>query len=193
MKGRPLSAKSVSHAFALLRGALGWAHRQELIVRNVGDVVETPSIPRGRAVALTVEEVHGLLAAADETRWGPFFRVALGCGARRGELLALQWSDVDFEDCTLTIGKSLSETRAGIAENVTKTDRVRIVALPELAMDAFRRQRRLQAAERLAAGPAFVDSGHVFQRQRTRSDNCSSMRHGHRMVTAAPVGSKKPL
>ncbi len=91
-------------------------------------------------------------------------RVALGCGARRGELLALRWSDVDFDNATLTIAKSLSETRAGVAEKATKTDRVRIVALPELAMDAFRRQRSLQAAERLAEGPAFAVSGHVFQR-----------------------------
>jgi integrase len=117
VKGRPRSAKSVSDAFALQRGALGWAQRQELVARNVADVVETPSIPRGRAIALSVEEVHVLLAAADETRWGPFLRVALGCGARRGELLALRWSDVDFENTTLTIAKSLSETRAHCRES----------------------------------------------------------------------------
>jgi hypothetical protein len=63
----------------------------------------------------------------------------------------------------LTIRGALSQTRAGVGEKATKTDRVRIVALSPNAVEALRRQRSAQAQEGLAAGGAFSDSGHVFQ------------------------------
>ncbi len=61
--------------------------------------------------------------------WGPFMRLALATGARRGELLALRWTDIDFERATLTIRGALTQTKGGVAEKGTKTDRVRGVAL----------------------------------------------------------------
>jgi integrase len=163
VKERALAPKSVHHVYSLLRGALAWAFRQELVGRNVADAVEAPSLPRGTAVALTVDEANAMLIEGDKTRWGSFLRIALGCGARRGELLALRWTDVDMEGCTLTIRGSLSQTRAGVTEKATKTDRVRIVALPALAVEALRHQRATQAEDRLKSGGEFVDSGHVFQ------------------------------
>ncbi len=75
----------------------------------------------------------------------------------------MRWTDVDTENATLTIRGSLSETRAGVAEKATKTDRVRIVALPALAIEALRHQRATQAEDRLKSGGRFVDSGHVFE------------------------------
>jgi len=90
-------------------------------------------------------------------------RLAIGTGARRGELLALRWSDVDFERATLTVRASLSETRAGVVEKSTKTDRVRIIALAATAIEALRRQRVMQAQDRLAAGQAFEDAGYAFK------------------------------
>ena len=162
-KGRPLSPKSVNHAYSFLRGALAWALRQELVARNVAIAVETPRVPRGTAVALSVDEAKMMISAGDETRWGPFIRLALGCGARRGELLALRWADIDLEGRALTIRGSLSQTRAGITEKPTKTDRVRLVALPDIAIEGLQRQAASQASDRHAAEGNFVDSGHVFQ------------------------------
>jgi len=163
--GRALSAKSVKHAYALLKGALAWAVRQELVGRNVAEAVSPPTVGRGVVAAISVDEAKQLFAAADKGRWGPFMRLAIGTGARRGELLALRWSDVDFYKATLCIRASLSETRSGVVEKSTKTDRVRLVALASTALEALRRQRVLQAQDRFSAGAAYVDSGHVFQNQ----------------------------
>jgi integrase len=107
---KPLSAKTTKHAYALLRSALRWAVRHDLAARNVAEAVDPPTVGRSQARALAEGEVTRLFAAADETRWGPFFRVALGTAARRGELLALRWSDVDFEDGTMTIARAVVET-----------------------------------------------------------------------------------
>jgi integrase len=161
--GKPISPATVKYAFVILRGALAWGVRQELVARNVCDAVEPPSVGRSSSVALSVEEANQLLAVADAGRWGPFLRLALATGARRGELLALRWTNVDFPNAQVTIKASLSYTRAGTYEKSTKTDKARIVALSTGAVEALRRQRVLQAEDRLAAGSAYDDSGRVFQ------------------------------
>jgi integrase len=166
--GGPLAPRTARHAFTLLRSALRWAVRHDLVMRNVAEAVDPPTTPRSQAKALGEDDVARLLAASDKGRWGPFIRVALGTGARRGELLALCWSDVDFESATLTIARAVVEVwikgqGAQVTEKTTKTDRVRTIPLAPMVVEALRKQRTMQAADKLAAGPAFTDSGHVFQ------------------------------
>jgi integrase len=61
-----------------------------------------------------------------------------------------------------TIKASLSQTRTGVAIKATKTERARVVPLSVLAIDALRRQRVMQAREKLAAGGGYDDLGFVF-------------------------------
>lgn len=175
VSGKPLSPKSVRHAFALLRAALRWAVRHDLAGRNAADAVDAPSVPRSEARALGEDEAAQFLAFADGTRWGPFFRLALGTGARRGELLALRWDDVSIPSigqARLTIRRAFVELKGKdqhLVEKSTKTDRVRVIPLGVLAIDALRRQRVTQGEDRLAAGGLVADGGryhdsaHVFQ------------------------------
>lgn len=160
--GRPLSAKTVYHGRSLLFGALRWAVRMQLASRNVCEAVEIPKVARSSAKALSLDEVARLLTAAENTRWGPFTALAFALGARRGELCALKWVDVDLDAKTVTVRASLSQTKAGVTFKPTKTDRVRTVALSRFAIEAFRRQRATQAQERLRAGGAYEDRGLVF-------------------------------
>jgi integrase len=108
--------------------------------------------------------------APDATRWGPFFRLALGCAARRGELLALRWDDAmlpEVGQATLTVRRAFVEGKgkdSRIVEKGTKTDRVRTIPLGALGIEALRSQWASQAQERREAGGAYADTGHVFQR-----------------------------
>jgi integrase len=76
-------------------------------------------------------------------------------GARRGELLALTWDDVDFEARRVTVRASLSQTAAATAIKSTKSGRVRKIPLTTSATEAFRRQRVLQNEDRLANGDIY--------------------------------------
>jgi hypothetical protein len=76
--------------------------------------------------------------------------LALLTGARRGELCGLSWDDYDAESGTLAIRHSLSETLNGIALKETKTGCTRTLPLSQMANDALRSQKALQARERLA-------------------------------------------
>ncbi len=170
-KGKPLAPKSVWHAFMILRSALRWAVRHDLAWRNVADAIDAPSVPRSQARAIDEDEAARFFQAADATRWGPFFRLALGTGARRGELLALRWEDVilpEVGQAALTVRRAFVEPKGKggrIVEKCTKTDQVRTIPLGGLAIEALRHQWALQTHERREGGQAYVDSGHVFQHE----------------------------
>jgi integrase len=81
-------------------------------VQNVCDAAEAPTPPRSDARALVPDEVSKIIAIARGTRWENFVDLALMLGARRGELLAVTWDDVDFEARRVTVRASLLQTAA---------------------------------------------------------------------------------
>lgn len=69
---------------------------------------------------------------------------------------------MNFDTAIVTIRVALSDTRAGVEEKQTKTEKPQIVPLSTMAIEALRRQRVAQAQERLAIGTAFTNTGHIF-------------------------------
>jgi integrase len=111
------------------------------------------------------DDVRRLFAAADETELGPFVRLAVLTGLRRGELLGLPWHDVDLEGGMLHVTQTAQRLRQqGIVFGPPKTDRSRrAVALSAEAVAVLRMQRRRQAEKRLLVGSAYRDDlGLVF-------------------------------
>ena len=62
-----------------------------------------------------------LFKAAERTRLFPLIVLAAATGCRRGELLALTWSDIDFSTGVISVSKSLEETDAGLRLKSTKS------------------------------------------------------------------------
>ncbi len=152
-----LSPKSVRHVHSLIHAALEWAVEQNLCFRNVADVAkrDLPKAQRSPAKALTEEEARRLLDAAVGTPWHAFFTLAFCTGARRAELAALRWSNVDFERSTVTISESVVRTRNGLEFKGTKTGCVRVVPLNGLAIAALRSHRAAQNSKRLFKGESM--------------------------------------
>jgi len=96
-----------------------------------------------------------------------WLHVAIATGARRGEICALRWSDVDLVAATVRIERSVSVTRAaGIFVKTTKTDRARLVSLTSQATESLaqRRNRVLLTAD--DAGQPGLDAEFVFADER---------------------------
>jgi integrase len=107
---RPPSATTVQHVYKLVRNALADAYRMELVTRNVAAQVKSPPLARERRPDLTVEDAKRLLSVLHGERLEAFFVLALTTGLRRGELLALQWDDVDLVSRQLRV-RRLSSAR----------------------------------------------------------------------------------
>ena len=108
-----LSIKTVREVAGVLSVALNEAFRLEKININPLLRVKLPKAEHSEARALSSEEIANLREACRRDWTFTFVELALATGARRGELLALTWSDVDWLGSALSISKSLEETRAG--------------------------------------------------------------------------------
>jgi integrase len=130
--GGPLGAQSIRHVHALLRHLLNQAVRWGWIATSP---VTRASPPRVRRFELSVpspQDVGRLIAAAEaqDCDLACFLRLAAVTGARRGELCALRWNDVDLKGSTITIARSIAGQRNDeLTEKGTKTHASRHVAL----------------------------------------------------------------
>ncbi len=158
-----LSPRRVQYIHAVLRRALGTAERWGMASRNVAKLVDLPRGRQREMTPLTPDQARKLIEASRGDRYRAVWITALGTGLRQGELLALRWEDVDLRARVLRVRHSLANVDGVLTLQEPKTDRSRrAVVLPRSVVTALRAHRIRQLKDRLAAGPDWVDSGHVF-------------------------------
>lgn len=143
-----------------LENAVGW----NLISRNVAESVTLPGIPRYEGRFLTQEEARKLFTVAKGTRLEVLLIVAITTGMRRGELLALRWDDVNLENGTLRVERTMSRVAGSeYIENAPKTKSSRRkIMLPGIAVKALREHCEKQGQERRSSGDVWQDRNLVF-------------------------------
>lgn len=148
---------------AVLRAALGQAVKWGMLVRNVAVLVETPKVPQSNVEPFSIEEARCLLSSVEGERLEAVFVVTLLTGMRRGEVLGLQWDDVNFDAKQLRVTGNLQRVAGRLQRAEPKTDESRrTIDVPQMVLDSLRVHRTAQKEERLKAGPAWVDGGYVF-------------------------------
>lgn len=149
-KGGPLSARTVRHNYRVLRAALQDGVKLDLLVRNVVDAVSPPRLEAVEVEILTADQIAALLAALRGHRLHPIVSLAVATGMRRGELLALRWSDVDLNAASLKVERSLEESKAKLRFKSPKTKHGRrTIILPASAVNMLRDHRKEQLELRL--------------------------------------------
>jgi len=153
-KPGPLAPRSRRQIHRVLSAALSRAVEQQVLARNPCDVFKRrlPKVERQEMATLSADQSAALL---DKVRLTPLYwpvLLALATGARRGELLALKWKNVDLDRNTLRVVESLEQTGAGLRFKPPKSGRGRAITLPAFAVEELRRRRREQAEELLRLG-----------------------------------------
>lgn len=158
-----LSAQTVRHHDRVLNVALKRARALRLIATNPIEDVSRPKVERAELQVLEPDETARLLATASTTRvYVPTF-LALATGMRRGEVLALRWSDVDLKGGTLQVVQSLEVTDDGLRFKPPKTRRSRrTITLPASVVEVLSDHKARQAEERLQLGLGKDERGLVF-------------------------------
>jgi integrase len=162
---------TVHQAWRVLRGALSQAERDELVTRNVAALVRVP-VPRSpNRTVWSVEEARRFLEAA-RSAGDPYYAgyvLMLVLGLRRGELLGLTWREVDLVAREARIRWQLQRLNGELALRPTKTvSSEAVLPLPDMCVEALVAHRGMQEGWRVAAGPAWHDTGLVL-----------ATRHGH--------------
>jgi integrase len=136
------------------------------LARNVAASANPPRVPHPDTPAWTAEEVGRFLAHVSTDRLLAAWVTLATTGLRRGELLAVRWSDVDLEAARLEVRRALVLVAGEpiFTEPKTKRGRRSVPLSPE-TVAALREHRIRQVEERLASGPAWHDNGLVFCRE----------------------------
>jgi integrase len=156
-----MAARTCNHIRAVLRNALNDAMREGLVGRNAAELARPiPLHDLQEMRVLAPSDIPVFLEIAHEHRFGNIWIVALATGARQGELLGLRWPDVDLENCSIRIERTLQYLPGGWRALPPKTRRSRRpVALPKVACQALRQEKERQDDTRLKAAHWSADFG----------------------------------
>src|SRR5690606_17864007 len=97
MQANGSAAGTAHQAHRTVRTALNEAVRRRHLTTNPASIAKAPKIEEEEVEPYTVEEVQRLLAEAGKHRNTARWVIALALGLRQGEVLGMQWEDVDFE------------------------------------------------------------------------------------------------
>jgi integrase len=146
------------NALRVLSAGLASAVKLDLVARNVADNVEPPKREDHEVQILKADDVKRVLDALRDSDVYPIVVLALSTGARRSELLALRWCDLDLERGVIKIEHSLEQTREGLCLKSPKTKAGRRpIQLPAVAIDILRLHRKDQLKLRLKLGMGKLD------------------------------------
>ena len=132
-----LSDSTIRGIHTMLHNALDRAVKERLIVRNPADDCVPPKIPKHEMKILPPEQIRSYLTAADQRGVLPMFYLELISGLRKGELVALQWTDLDIENRTISVSKQAGRNNAGEPDITRpKTENsIRKISIPQDAAD----------------------------------------------------------
>jgi integrase len=159
------SARTVRYIHTTLHKALKQAVMDGLIPRNATEAVKPPQPTREEIHPLTPEQAKLLLQVAHEPgdRLEALYVLAIHTGLRQGELLGLKWDDVDLDDGSLQVRRTLAITKNGFVFTSPKTSGSRrSVKLTQRATEALRSHLERQLREIDRVGSLWSENDLIF-------------------------------
>jgi len=159
-----LSSKTVHGIHGVLKLALDNAVRWNYVSKNVCDLVKPPRVVSREVVPLDIEQARMLLESVREHRLEVLLTMAVVTGMRRGELLALTWSNIDFERHSLQVVHTVDYIpKYGYVQTEPKTKAgKRLIRLPAFLMDMLEAHHVQQEEQRSKVGTAWENRDLVF-------------------------------
>jgi integrase len=161
-EGRPLSPKTVREVSALTSQCLDKAVKWKLIERNPMDDVERATVRKREVEIIEPDEYEKLLNRVKDTRYFALCVVSAALGCRRGEILALKWSDIDPNSGVVTISKSASKTKAGLEVKSPKNGKTRFVRISVATLQVLQEHKAQIEEEMSLFGSDYKPNNLVF-------------------------------
>ena len=157
--GEGLSDQTVRGIHTTLRAALNKAVEEKLLVRNPADGCKLPSAKAREMQVLTPEEIQRLLIQAKEDGCYELLLLELSTGLRRGEILALQWSDLNLKPGVLRVERQVHRVRGELILSPPKTRAGnRTVILPAPVLKVLKDYRTTTHSRWMFPSPVKEDS-----------------------------------
>ena len=136
-----------------------------IAAKNPCDNVHTIKKPQKEREIYTLEEAQQFLIALDSApeKYKMFFNLAIFTGMRNGELLGLEWKDIDFDKSTISINRNAFYHNHQMMTGTPKTkSSERILKIGEDLLQMLRQYKTFQAEERLKCGDKWIETDRLF-------------------------------
>lgn len=164
--GKPLSRKTAVHHLSFISDVFSYAVKMEMLTDNPCKRVTVPKGEKKEKDIYTLEEVAQLFQLLETAplKYRVFFTLAIYSGFRRGEMLGLEWKDIDWDNCVISVRRTSNYTASkGIYTDTTKTKKSqRSLKFPQCVMDMLREYKAEQDAEREKLGTKWQDYDRLF-------------------------------
>lgn len=166
---KPLSGKTILEHHRLLRAMLHKAVYWQLIVANPAERVQPPKARKPKRKSYDDEQTKILLEnlellPSEDTKYKVAIILTVFTGVRLGELMGLEWTDVDFKNGIISINRSsqyLSDM--GVFTKVPKTESsIREIAIPEFIISLLEEYKLWYEEQKSIYGELWMNSDRLF-------------------------------
>lgn len=171
---RPLSRSTVRQIHSIISGALSAAKRWDWIPTNPAADAKRPRQEPPKPAPPTPEEAAQILATAweQDLDWGALIWLKMVTGARRGELCALRWYDIQLGDAVLEIRRNYTRRNGRSTEKDTKTHQMRRLGLDPETVEVLTEQKARYVDRMKALGARDSATAYVFSYEPDHSRPC---------------------
>lgn len=179
-KEKRLSDENIQKVYTLINASLNQAERWGLIAKNPASLVDRPKATRKEIMVWDIPEVLTFLEHAKGSRYYIAFLLAITTGMRQGEILALRWKDVDFENGVLRVTQILSHDGKEILPYTKTKAGTRTIDLPEETIAELKKHKVKISKEKLAMGPViYTDLDLVVCSEQGTPTNAGNIRRAY--------------
>ncbi len=166
--GEPLSRKTIINHLTFISDILGYAVRLGMILDNPCSRVSVPNSWKAKKEKkiYTLAEVERIfnLAENEPIKYRTYFALSVYSGFRRGEMLGLEWDDIDWDNNVISVRRTSYYTKIdGYFTDTTKTVKSqRSLKFPQVVMDLLRDLQKNQEQQAKNMGNLWIETGRLF-------------------------------
>ena len=164
--GKALSRKTMVHYLSFISTVIDFAIKMDMLTDNPCRRVTIPKGSKKERQILTIEQTEEFFKLLQNAplKDRAFFTLDIYSGLRRGEMLGLEWKDIDFQTGVIHVQRTSNYTKAkGIYTDTTKTESsVRFVKVPMEIIEILMIYKAEQDEERIRLGDKWNDTDRLF-------------------------------
>lgn len=169
---KKLSPTTVRYIHVIIKSALKQAVQNRMINHNAADAVVLPKKNKFQVTPFSKEEISSFLKTVENDRLYALYLLEMMTGLRKGEILGLQWDDIDFEQKKITVSHNLCRIKSRDPNAAKKYELVlmspktetskRSLPLNDFMADELQKHKFRQDEEKKLYGSCYTDLGMVF-------------------------------
>lgn len=158
-----MKASTVKHRLGVLRMALKHAVAMGKLYRDPTTGVQAPTVKNGEVQTVSAEKLREIIEASRTSKYHLPVLLAATTGMRRGEVLGLEWQDIDLEAGEIWVRRQYSADGLGPLKTEGSARRIPI---PPETVAALKAEHKAQAELKLSLGRGYSDGGLVCCNER---------------------------